>query len=203
MMEALSLRAPPIQSLVPPSPNNNATTIIDANNKRLYFSRARELVAAQAKTLSFLTYLLRGFSNELKPYEDRLASNVVALMSTCPRESISTRKELLVATRHLLNSEFRTGFFRHVDALLDERVLMGCNHRYSEQTVLRPLGYTALSDLVHHVKALLTMSQMSKGTYHPLFCSSNHIHQRFTRGAETEFTYVEDCMLNPSTESCY
>lgn len=156
MMEALSLRAPPMASLVPPGAR------IDPSNKRLYFSRARELVAAQAKTLSFLTYLLRGFSNELKPYEDRLASNVVALMSTCPRESISTRKELLVATRHLLNSEFRTGFFRHVDALLDERVLMGCNHRYSEQTVLRPLGYTALSDLIHHVKTRLTMPQMSR-----------------------------------------
>ena len=156
MMEALSLRAPPMQSLV------SAGSTIDSSNKRLYFSRARELVAAQAKTLSFLTYLLRGFSNELKPYEDRLASNVVALMSTCPRESISTRKELLVASRHLLNSEFRTGFFRHVDALLDERVLMGCNHRYSEQTVLRPLGYTALSDLIHHVKTRLTMSQMSR-----------------------------------------
>ena len=156
MMEALSLRAPPLQSLAPPN------TKIDPNNKRHYFSRTRELVAAQAKTLSFLTYLLRGFANELKPYEDRLASNVVALMSTCPRESISTRKELLVATRHLLNSDFRTGFFRHVDALLDERVLMGANHRYSEQTVLRPLGYTALSDLIHHVKTLLNMSQMSK-----------------------------------------
>jgi transformation/transcription domain-associated protein len=156
MMEALSLRAPLIQTLAPPN------TKIDSNNKRLYFSRARELVAAQAKTLSFLTYLLRGFSNELKPYTDKLASNVVALMSTCPRESISTRKELLVATRHLLNSDFRNGFFRHVDALLDERVLMGANHRYSEQTVLRPLGYTALSDLIHHVKTLLNMSQMSK-----------------------------------------
>jgi transformation/transcription domain-associated protein len=156
MMEALSMRAPPMQSLFP------TNTQIDATSKRHYFSKARELVAAQAKTLSFLTYLLRGFSKELKPYEDRLATNVVALMSTCPRESIATRKELLVATRHLLNSDFRTGFFNHVDALLDERVLMGCNHRYSEQTVLRPLAFVALSDLVHHVKARLTMKQMSK-----------------------------------------
>ncbi|KAL3934107.1 MAG: hypothetical protein SGBAC_010097 [Bacillariaceae sp.] len=156
MMEALALRAPPIQTI------KQGNQSLDANGKRLYFSRCRELVAAQAKTLSFLTYLLRGFSNDLKPYEDRLASNVVALMSTCPREFISTRKELLVATRHLLNSEFRNGFFRHVDALLDERVLMGSHHRYSEQTILRPLGYTTLSDLVHHVRSFLTMAQMSR-----------------------------------------
>ena len=156
MMEALALRAPPMQSIT----QGNLT--LDSHGQRLYFSRCRELVAAQAKTLSFLTYLLRGFSNELKPYEDRLASNVVALMSTCPREFISTRKELLVATRHLLNSDFRNGFFRHVDALLDERVLIGSHHRYSDQTILRPLGYTTLSDLVHHVRSVLTMTQMSR-----------------------------------------
>jgi transformation/transcription domain-associated protein len=156
MMEALALRAPSIESIT------KGHQPLDANASRLYFSRCRELVAAQAKTLSFLTYLLRGFSNDLKPYEERLASNVVALMSTCPREFISTRKELLVATRHLLNSEFRNGFFPHVDALLDERVLMGSHHRYSEQTVLRPLGYTTLSDLVHHVRSKLNLNQISK-----------------------------------------
>ena len=157
MMEALAIRAPSIQS-ISAAPNQK----MDANAQRLYFSRCRELVAAQAKTLSFLTYLLRGFSNELKPHEDRLARNVVELMSTCPREFISTRKELLVATRHLLNSDFRNGFFRHVDALLDERVLMGSHHRYSDQTILRPLGYTTLSDLVHHVRSMLSMPQMSR-----------------------------------------
>ena len=156
MMEALALRAPALQSITQESQK------LDAHGQRLYFSRSRELVAAQAKTLSFLTYLLRGFSNDLKPYEDRLASNVVALMSTCPREFVSTRKELLVATRHLLNSDFRNGFFRHVDALLDERVLIGSHHRYSEQTILRPLGYTTFSDLVHHVRSMLTMAQMSR-----------------------------------------
>lgn len=155
MMEALALRAPPLQTIT------QGNQPLDANANRLYFSRCRELVAAQAKTLSFLTYLLRGFSNDLKPYEDRLASNVVALMSTCPKEFISTRKELLVATRHLLNSDFRNGFFRHVDALLDERVLMGSHHRYSEQTALRPLGYTTLSDLVHHVRPKLNLNQIS------------------------------------------
>jgi transformation/transcription domain-associated protein len=109
MMEALALRAPELEAI------RQGELKLDNNGQRLYFSRSRELVAAQAKTLSFLTYLLRSFSSDLKPYEERLASNVVALMSTCPREFISTRKELLVATRHLLNSDFRSGFYRHVD----------------------------------------------------------------------------------------
>lgn len=181
MMEAMALRAPPIQSLTPPNQQN-----LDSGIKRLYFSRTRELVAAQAKTLSFLTYLLRSFSAELKPYEDRLASNVVALMSTCPRESIGTRKELLVATRHLLNSDFKNGFFRHVDALLDERVLMGSHHRFSDQTLLRPLGYTTLSDLVQHVRSILSMPQMSRvvGMF------SRVLHDSLTLPMSTQYTAV-------------
>ena len=184
MMEALSLRAPAIDTIEKKQQQMQQHTSVtdsteqlhlDDSANRFYFSKSRELVAAQAKTLSFLTYLLRGFSNELKPYEDRLASNVVAIMSTCPRELLSTRKELLVASRHLLNSEFRSGFFRHVDSLLDERILIGwsskhqhrhrylCYH-YSEQTVLRPLGYAALSDLIQHVRATpaLSLAQISK-----------------------------------------
>lgn len=155
MTEILGQRAPSFQSF-PPSAKN------DIHLKRIYYTRVRELIAAQTKTLSFLTYLLRGFSNELKPYGDRLASNVVALMSSCPKESVSTRKELLVATRHLLGSDFRNGFFRHIDVLLDEKVLMGSHHRYADNNLLRPLGYTTLSELVQHVRTKLNMTQVSR-----------------------------------------
>lgn len=142
MMEALSIRPP-------------------KKYPRQCASRSRELIAAQAKTLSFLTYLLRSFSNDLKPYEERLANNVVSLMAICPHESVATRKELLVATRHLLNSDFRKGFFRHVDTLFDERVIIGSRF-YTESSTLRPLGYTTLSDLVQHVRNILTMPQMAR-----------------------------------------
>jgi len=182
MVQALALRAPSFQSIVSASggaalpPAAAAATTAPGSsssgqkppsppliNKRLYYSRARELVAAQAKTLSFVTYFLRSHSKELKPYEDRLATNVVALLTICPRESVSTRKELLVAMRHLLDSnDFRKGFFRHVDTLLDERVLMGAHHRFSDQASLRPLGYTALAYFVQHVRTRLTMTQMSR-----------------------------------------
>lgn len=147
MMEALSKRPPTLQSLVPDA---------DSSTKRLYLSTVRDLVAAQAKTLSFLIFLLRTFTKELKPYENVLATNVVALIRTCPRESIGTRRELLVATRHLLNSEFRNGFFHHVDSFLDERVLTG------NRSIVRPMAYQMLSDLVHHVRALLSMKQMTR-----------------------------------------
>jgi transformation/transcription domain-associated protein len=156
MMEALAIRLPPIQSLV-----KKENSKIENHHKRLYYNRSRELVSAQVKTLSFLTYLLRGFADLMKPYEDRIATNVISLMTSCPRESIGTRKELMVATRHILATDFRKGFFRHIDSLLDERILMG-SHRHSDLLAMRPLGYSTLADLVHHVRAMLTIKQLSR-----------------------------------------
>ena len=140
----------------------------------------------QVKTLSFLTYLLRGFADLMKPFTEdmsrcavdlctvpgyrggpsfpekpahafepftyyfngaevvpafsrliclsppprvccaraRGARAVVALLGSCPPEATATRKELLVATRHILMTGFCVGFFPHVDALLDEGLLV-------------------------------------------------------------------------------
>jgi hypothetical protein len=41
---------------------------------------------------------------------------------------IQLRMELLANTRHLLLTRHRRGFFRHVDAMLDERLLIGSNN---------------------------------------------------------------------------
>ena len=158
MMEALALRPPPLQSIASQQP-------IDNQLKRMYFSRSRELVAAQVKTLSFLTHLLRTFRDHVKAYEDRIATNVVTLMSTCPREAVASRRELLAATRHILASDFRKGFFRHIDSMLDERILMGPHHRPCVSNVLNPLGYSTLAEFVHHVRTMLSMRQLSRVIY--------------------------------------
>lgn len=150
MMEALGLRAPEL-------PSN-----VDSATKRLYHSRSRELVAAQVKTLSFLTQFLKGCADLLKPHQDSIAQNVVQLFSICPSESVGTRRELLHATRHILATDFRKAFFPYVDALLDERVLMGPHAKQMDRAVLRPLTYSTLADLVHHARSLLNMKQMSR-----------------------------------------
>jgi hypothetical protein len=41
---------------------------------------------------------------------------------------IQLRMELLANTRHLLLTRHRRGFFRHIDAMLDERLLIGSNN---------------------------------------------------------------------------
>lgn len=156
MMEALALKPPSIKTLGE----------IDSNIKRLFLARARELVSCQAKTLSFLIFFLRNFAQDLKPYEDRLAANVLTIMSSCPREAVGTRREILVATRHLLNSDFRAGFFRHIDPMLDERILMGTSTSHSstrsDPNLIRTFAYLTLSDFVHHVRTLLNTTQLSR-----------------------------------------
>ena len=129
--------------------------------KALYRKRAKELLAAQVKTLSFVTHLLRSYGEQMKPYEDRLANNVLNLFQICPREALTARKDLLLGLRHIFATPFRKGFFQHIDTLLDERLLIG-KHKQSEHGYLRAAAYSALADLLHYVRTKLTMTQISR-----------------------------------------
>jgi transformation/transcription domain-associated protein len=94
--------------------------------------------------------MLRGFAEQLRPYQDSIPKCVIQLLLSCPHECAAIRKvsvylprlghtnkslnntyidlrfqELLIATRHILATEFRAGFVSHIDTLLDEAVLIG------------------------------------------------------------------------------
>ena len=124
----------------------------------------------QVKTLSFLTYLLRAFADFMRPYQESIPKCVIQLLLTCPPESVSIRKDILVATRHILATDFRVGFFNQIDVLLDEKFLIGSGHlghasvRASHET-LRPLACSTLADLVHHVRGELGITHLSKVVY--------------------------------------
>jgi len=77
------------------------------------------------KTMSFLAYVLRAYSSLLTEFLPMLPEIVVRLLKDCPRERSGARKELLVATRHIINFNFRKIFLKKIDELLDERVLIG------------------------------------------------------------------------------
>ena len=123
----------------------------------------QDYVAAQVKTVYFLSYLLRQFSEIMRPHQEAIPKAVVNLLRTCPGDAIAIRKELLVATRHILATDFRTGFFAQKDILLDEKVLVG-EGRTALQT-LRPFAYHFLAELVHHVRLELKIPQLSKIIY--------------------------------------
>lgn len=69
-------------------------------------------------------------------------------------------KELLVATRHIINFNFRRIFLKKIDELLDERVLIGDGLTVYE--TMRPLAYSMLADLIHHVREQLDSDQIRR-----------------------------------------
>ncbi|MCJ1304891.1 hypothetical protein MMC08_007704, partial [Hypocenomyce scalaris] len=119
-----------------------------------------EFVTAQVKTMSFLAYLLRVYSQQLQDFLTYLPDIVVRLLKDCPSEKSATRKELLVAIRHIVNFNFRKIFLTKIDDLLDERTLIGDGLTVYE--TMRPLAYSMLADLIHHVRDQLTRDQIRR-----------------------------------------
>ncbi|KAF6164802.1 hypothetical protein GIB67_015980 [Kingdonia uniflora] len=128
-----------------------------------------ELKGAQVKTVSFLTYLLKSVADYIRPHEESICKSIVNLLVTCP-DSVSIRKELLVALKHVLGTDFKRGLFPLIDTLLEERVLVGTGRACFE--TLRPLAYSLLAEIVHHVRGDLSLSQLSRIIY--LFSSNMH-----------------------------
>lgn len=119
-----------------------------------------EMVTTQVKTMSFLAYVLRGSAPIVRQYAHLLPEVNVRLLKDCPPENAVTRKELLVATRHILSTDFRQHFVGQIDTLLDERVLLGTG--VTTRELQRPLVVSMLADLMHHVRQELTTAQMVK-----------------------------------------
>jgi transformation/transcription domain-associated protein len=119
-----------------------------------------EFITAQVKTMSFLAYLLRQYSSQLTDFLPTLPDIVVRLLQDCPREKSAARKELLVAIRHIINFNFRKIFLPKIDALLEEKTLIGDG--LTVYDTMRPLAYSMLADLIHHVREALSPEQIRK-----------------------------------------
>ncbi|KAI1180923.1 FAT domain-containing protein [Nemania sp. FL0916] len=119
-----------------------------------------EFITAQVKTMSFLAYLLRQYSSQLADFLPTLPEIVVRLLKDCPREKSAARKELLVAIRHIINFNFRKIFLPKIDELLEEKTLIGDG--LTVYDTMRPLAYSMLADLIHHVRDSLTPEHIRK-----------------------------------------
>ena len=92
----------------------------EIRNRSVY----NDFIVAQVKTISFLAYILRSYTTFLRPFQNQIPDFVLRLLRECPPESSATRKELLVATRHILSTDFRSSFVPKIDLLLNEKVLI-------------------------------------------------------------------------------
>lgn len=119
-----------------------------------------DFINAQVKTMSFLAYLLRVYAQQLTDFLPTLPDIVIRMLKDCPRERSGARKELLVAIRHIINFNFRKIFLKKIDELLDERTLIGDGLTVYE--TMRPLAYSMLADLIHHLRQQLNKEQIRR-----------------------------------------
>ncbi|KAK1948059.1 Transcription-associated protein 1 [Phytophthora citrophthora] len=140
MMSALALRAP----------DSAATT---------HPSRYLDFLDCQVKTLSFVTYLLRGCANLMRPFQEAICENTVKLLVACPKDAFVLRKDIFVAARHIISTDFRRGFYPQLELLMKDDVLVGKGRCSFYQ--IRPLAYSTLADMIHHVRDMLTLGQVS------------------------------------------
>ncbi|KAK7066693.1 hypothetical protein SK128_022508, partial [Halocaridina rubra] len=129
-----------------------------------------DLIAAQIKTLSFLAYILKIYQDVVAQHSPKLVQGMLTLLALCPNEVAHLRKELLIATKHILALELRNRFVPHIDKLFDESLLFGCG--WTAHETLRPLAYSTLADLVHHVRQQLDMGALTRAVH--LFSKNIH-----------------------------
>lgn len=119
-----------------------------------------DYISAQIKILSFLAYIARGFAPTLREYRELIPTIIVRLLRRCPPECAPSRKELLVAIRHILSTELRQSFVPCLETMMDERLLLG--EGYTAHYIFRPAAYSMLADLIHHVRLELSPELLSR-----------------------------------------
>ncbi|XP_023232044.1 transformation/transcription domain-associated protein-like [Centruroides sculpturatus] len=118
-----------------------------------------DFMAAQIKTLSFLAYIVRIYQDIVNIHSSQLAKGMLGLLTLCPHEVAHLRKELLIAARHILATDLREKFVSCLNQFFDETILIGSGWTAYES--LRPLAYSTLADLVHHVRQHLPLKELS------------------------------------------
>ncbi|KAF8655244.1 hypothetical protein AX16_003148 [Volvariella volvacea WC 439] len=115
---------------------------------------------AQIKMLSYLAYVMRYTGEQDESYGETLVLRALRLLQDCPSSGIPLRKELMVVFRHLMGTPHRKALLNHLDKLFDESVLLG--NGIGTKEMLRAAVYSAVADLVHHIRSELTPAQLTR-----------------------------------------
>ena len=101
-----------------PSPQHKANP---GFNKEIYV----DFIGAQIKTLSFLAYIIRIYQDAVSQQAAMMVKGILGLLTLCPMEVAHLRKELLIASRHILATDLRLQFIPFMERLFDENLLFG------------------------------------------------------------------------------
>ncbi|KAA1075742.1 hypothetical protein PGT21_000302 [Puccinia graminis f. sp. tritici] len=83
-----------------------APTITKAGKR----SQHTELMIAQVKVMSFIAYVIRAQATLVQPFGTEIPTIVLRILKDIPPESSLSRRELIVALRHILGTEYRSLF---------------------------------------------------------------------------------------------
>ncbi|EZA54681.1 Transformation/transcription domain-associated protein [Ooceraea biroi] len=139
-----------------PSPQHRASP---GFNKEVFV----DFMGAQIKTLSFLAYVIRVYQDVISQNSAMLVKGILGLFTLCPMEVAHLRKELVIASRHILATELRNQFIPHMEIFFNEDIFIG--HGWTAHEALRPLAYSTLADLVHHVRLQLPLTDVSRAVH--------------------------------------
>jgi hypothetical protein len=70
-------------------------------------------MAAQIKTLSFLAYIVRMYQEMVAQHSSLMVKGLLGMLTICPMEVTHLRKELLIASRHILATDLRVSEYRN------------------------------------------------------------------------------------------
>ncbi|KAI5692204.1 hypothetical protein M8J75_004578 [Diaphorina citri] len=127
-------------------------------------------MGAQIKALSFLAYIVGVYHDVLSKHAQTLVDGILNLFILCPSEITKLRKELLIATRQILQADFKDKFVPRMKILLDESVILGSG--WTTQDALRPLVYSTLAELIRPVIPMLPLLELSMAVH--LFSRNIH-----------------------------
>lgn len=66
-------------------------------------------MGAQIKTLAFLAYIIKVYQEVVAKHADLMVEGIIGLLTLCPPEVTHLRRELIIATRHILATDLRIG----------------------------------------------------------------------------------------------
>ncbi|GFN80649.1 transformation/transcription domain-associated protein [Plakobranchus ocellatus] len=118
-----------------------------------------DFIAAQIKTLTFLAFIMKMYQGAVNNHPTQMVQGLLGLMTLCPPEVAHLRKDLLISARYILTTDFKNRFVPVIEKLFDDNILIGSGWTTHES--LRPLAYSTLADLVHHVREKLSLSDLS------------------------------------------
>ncbi|KNZ81468.1 Transcription-associated protein 1 [Termitomyces sp. J132] len=122
-----------------------------------------EFIHCQIKVLSYVAYVTRFSGEPDEAAAETLILTALRMLQDCPPNGITLRKELMVVFRHLMGLSARKALLPHLDKLLDEDVLLGKG--VSSKEILRAVVYSAIADLVHHIRTELTPQQLARSVH--------------------------------------